>query len=443
MRNNKIEKKKTIIWICLLFALSLGVGYAVLAEKLELNGSVNYGSMSWDVGFTTVVDGEGTIPSSPTLSQDKKTVTVSCNVGTSTSSETCIAKATIKNASSFAVELESNPTITFDNTYIDSVTTVWTEKNATVVAGNSLNSNTEEEIIITITTKELTEEMLPETSLSIPITITMDWIEVGAAEEVQTLVGKKFSILSDSYSTYTGYSNDTNANSTIGSNLGYFGIGVKEDISDVSQTWWMQAVNETGMELLVNNSSSGSKTVGYQSGDVAEHQGYLRAENLHDDTGDNAGTNPDIIAVLMGTNDYLHTTTLGTYSDNLEDTLVTTNADGTFTYVTPTTFAEGYFIMIHKIVNKYENADVYCFTVLPNGVKSDTTQLNGINDVIRNIADYFNVGLVDIHNDSGIADSLSTYMGSTAGRYLHPNQAGMDLITNTFVNKLKEKYVIE
>ena len=176
-RYNKFEKKKTIVWICLLFALGLGIGYAILSEKLSVNGTLNYGSMVWDVGFSSATDGGGTITSSPTLSNDKKTITVSCNIGTSTKSETCIAKATIKNASSFGVELESNPTITFDNTYISSVTAVWTGSNTNVVAGNSLEQNTEEEIMITITTKELTKDMLPESTLSVPITIIMDWAE--------------------------------------------------------------------------------------------------------------------------------------------------------------------------------------------------------------------------------------------------------------------------
>jgi len=41
--------------------------------------------------------------------------------------------------------------------------------------------NTTDEIEITITTKELTAETLPTTALSIPINITMDWIESEAS----------------------------------------------------------------------------------------------------------------------------------------------------------------------------------------------------------------------------------------------------------------------
>jgi hypothetical protein len=222
-RKNKFEKKKTIVWICLLFALSLGIGYAILAEKLELNSSVNYGAMSFDVGFTTAEDGGGSVTSSPSVSTDKKSVTVTCNIGTSTKSETCIAKAKIKNASSFAVQLESNPTITFDNTYINSVEAIWTSNNANVVVGNSLNSNTEEEIMITIITKELTKEMLPETSLSIPITITMNWVQETESEydNLSILsIGNSFSVDSMEYvyqiAENLGYKNITLGNLYIG-----------------------------------------------------------------------------------------------------------------------------------------------------------------------------------------------------------------------------------
>ena len=185
MRNNKLEKKKLVLWVCLFLVLGLGIGYALLTEQLKLNGSINYGAMAFDVGFTTAEDGGGSVTSSPSVSTDKKSVTVTCNLGTSTSSETCIAKAKIKNASSFAVELESDPTISYDNTYINSVTAVWTGNSANVVAGDSIGSNVEEEITITITTKELTEDMLPETSLNIPVTITMDWVENNSSQNVQ------------------------------------------------------------------------------------------------------------------------------------------------------------------------------------------------------------------------------------------------------------------
>lgn len=110
------------------------------------------------------------------------------------------------------------------------------------------------------------------------------------------LKGKKLSILGDSISTYIGYSNDSiNTNNTIGNNkLYYKGTNY---ITDVNDTWWMRTSNETGLEILVNNSWSGDKVI---------QRGQKRCLELHDNTGDNAGTNPDIIAVYLGINDFRH-----------------------------------------------------------------------------------------------------------------------------------------
>ena len=615
---NQKEKRNTIIWLCLFLALGLGIGYAVLTEQLKLNGSVNYGSMAWDVGFTETSDGGGSITSSPTVSQDRKSVTVSCNVGTSTSSETCIAKAKIKNASSFAVQLESNPTITFDNTYINSVEAVWTEDNSPITALNSISAGVEKEIQITITTKELTEDMLPETSLNIPVEITMDWVEstsnngtqityvekqifpnvltdmpeanfsklskwtfsvapfaytnselfagkkitkigipvmsVKAIDENQkftiyvvdksaianktpitisdtyvlnakkddlgntastvnkwiyfdvdieltenqtlafgasgdtivpgygaklmsddeygfyaklnqnvyhdsateellfdvyysereivnstikdVLANKNFSILGDSISTFKGYSNDaTNTNDTIGSNAVYYNGG--NIITNVEDTWWKQVANETGMNVLVNNSSSGAKVVGKGniSGTTNDQGIGIRPQNLHDNTGSNAGTNPDVIAVYMGINDLNASYTAGRYEDIDFDSLIVKNGDS-YTYGTPSNFAEGYAIMLHKISVSYPEADIFVMN-MPLRSATASTILLAYNEIINDLVVHYNMNLVDLYNSEISGTNYSTVSSDN----LHPNQEGMDLMTNTFVNALKTKYL--
>ena len=623
---NKNEKKKLIFLVCLLLTLALGLGYAVLSEQLKLNGTVNYGTMAWDVGFTTAEDGGGSITSSPTVSEDKKSVSITCNVGTSTSSETCIAKAKVKNSSTFAVKLESNPTITYDSTYISSVTSVWSENSANIVAGDSLSANDEKEITVTITTKELTEDMLPESNLSFPVNITMDWIEsnndsvtkyiekqlfpdmeksltsedidridyalktaapfayqnatffsgktltkigipvqsVNAIDNNQTftlhivdkttfqhgkkatinrsiqlklpveqlgadkdnvnkfvyidlidpdtgkylvltenetlafhsstdtttiaynanfpelylgdqyriatrvnssanfidsdycfyfdiyvqeevskqtlssvLTGKNLSILGDSISTYSGYSNDAiNTNDTIGNNAVYY-TGSKSGITDVEQTWWKQTMNETGMNLLVNNSWSGSQlTKDYNS--TSGSAGYLRSTNLHDNTGENAGTNPDLVALWMGINDAYAGTAAGTYSEDLINTLITDNGDS-YTYATPTNFTESYIITIHKIITTYKNVKLFCFTFLPTNYVSRET-IEQYNEVVRTVANHYNVEIVDLYSDSGINWSNYTEYYNDE-KELHPNPIGMDKITETFINKLTEVYL--
>lgn len=166
------------------------------------------------------------------------------------------------------------------------------------------------------------------------------------------------------------------------------------------------------MNVLVNNSYSGDKVTGY---------GQTRCEQLHDDTGINSGTNPNIIAVYLGINDF----DAGVSAD---------------------TFKNSYDTMIGKIVAKYNNtenstsADIYLLTLLPNDVKRDDTTLLAYNTAIRGIAEKYGCIVVDLYSDSGITvDNMASY--TNASDCLHPNMAGMDKMTDCFFDVLYNKYV--
>ena len=112
-------------------------------------------------------------------------------------------------------------------------------------------------------------------------------------------------------------------------------------------------------------------------------------------------------------------------------------------YATPTSFLEGYAIMMHKIVNKYQSADVFCFTILPNmsAIYSNIsgTKVQEYNDAIRSVANYFNLPIVDLYYDSGITYETGLQC-SADWRLVHPNAAGMEKISNCFINKLYDFY---
>lgn len=250
------------------------------------------------------------------------------------------------------------------------------------------------------------------------------------------LSGKNLSILGDSISTYEGYSNDaTNTNDTIGDNAIYYMSG-DNIITTVDKTWWKKVAIDTGMNILVNNSYSGSKVY-----EEAESAGYkTRTENLHDNTGDNDGTEPDLIAIYIGINDFDNGVELGEYSIDIYNKLIINNMDGTFAYNAPTNFTEAYIVMIHKIINRYKNADIFCFTFVPNGVNKDYVLLEKYNDAIRKIAKQYNIDIVDLYNDSGINTSnYNSFNGDLNG--LHPNVEGMDAIAKTFEEKMMNKYL--
>lgn len=260
-------------------------------------------------------------------------------------------------------------------------------------------------------------------------------IEVSDEEDVgKFLSGKKLSVIGDSISTYKGYSNDaTNANSTIGGNWVWY-TGENTGVSNVNQTWWKKAADETGMEILVNNSWSGSQVF---SGDESDaYKG--RAENLHDNIGENAGTKPDVIAVYIGINDFVKEATFGSYSDELYTKLIKKNENGMIEYEEPQSFVEAYIIMVDKIVNKYTLSDVFLFTFLPNAYER-FLELEEYNEVVRKVAQHYNITVVDLYKESEI--TKENYKEFYGDRHIHPNKNGMEAIKEVFVKALKYVYL--
>lgn len=267
---------------------------------------------------------------------------------------------------------------------------------------------------------------------TIHITITKDKTIVPGEDELA------ISILGDSISTYTGISSGAAAsttNSTIENNDVYYSAG-RFDVYQ-ADTWWQQAADALGAKVLVNNAWSGSCVLTVQ--DDIPNAYDDRCVQLHDNTGTNSGEEPDIIAVYLGTNDYCRfPSALGKAADINYETLITANGTG-YDYATPTTTAEAYAIMIHKMTQRYPDAEIYCFTVLtkPDMTTELTAQIEGLNTSIKAIANKYGAYVVDLYNDSGIEDDafFQTYVPKTDGKnILHPGPNGMDAITNCFLS---------
>lgn len=257
------------------------------------------------------------------------------------------------------------------------------------------------------------------------------------------LAGKTMSILGDSISTFAGYSNNMQNNNTIGSNAVWYSASTDKGITDVNDSWWMQTINNNGMKLLVNNSWSGSTVFANTNNQGVNSIAYSSARpvNLHDNTEDAAfanGTEPDIIAVYIGINDFnTNIGNLGNYDQIDFDALITDNG-GSYSYGTPTTITEAYAVMVHRMKTRYTSSDIYLFTMLPNTKKKEYDKLEIFNESIKKIADKYDLTAVDLYKDSGITkDNTSTYLRDG----LHPNSSGMDKITATFEKALEKNYL--
>ncbi len=268
--------------------------------------------------------------------------------------------------------------------------------------------------------------------------------------------GLKLSVIGDSISTYEGVSNNktynplylTTSEATFGTYYGNTTHSEYSTYADVSRgdTWWQQTADTLGMELLVNNSWSGSFIVKDPAlGNNTEYgvAAYKdRCVNLHI-----GSQNPDMIAVFLGTNDIGNytTTKIGSKADidtASERTALYTSLNK---FATPTTSIAAYYIMISRMVEKYPNAEVYCMlpTIWQDEMASGyTNALNTFNEGVRYLVSYFagqgkKVYLVDLDRDCGLVNDpvVRNYYYCND---VHPGLAGMDMITNCLISEIME-----
>ena len=136
--------------------------------------------------------------------------------------------------------------------------------------------------------------------LALAMVIGMVPVSVFAAEATESdanpYEGKSISILGDSISTFAGVSNNPSYNPTLSGGAIYYNSGTL-GVSR-TDTWWQQTIDVLGMELLVNNSWSGSTVLHTRSGTAGAY--VDRCVQLHNTEGEE----PDVIAIFLGTNDF-------------------------------------------------------------------------------------------------------------------------------------------
>lgn len=246
--------------------------------------------------------------------------------------------------------------------------------------------------------------------------------------------GKTISILGDSISTFENYSSGTAAtttNSTITNNAVYYRpSNVSSFGVNVNDTWWKQTADVLGMRVLVNNSWSGSRVLYTDSS-----SGYLtRSQQLHDNTGSNAGETPDVIAIFLGTNDLKNADDPGEVSAINYNTIQSASSS-----YTPASVLEAYALMLYRAIKRYPDAEIYCMTLIPyeNISAAQTRTMLKFNAGVRTIAEHYGVYVCDLYNDSGLTAQKENFNYHMANR-LHPGPYGMDAITNCLVAAMLE-----
>lgn len=245
---------------------------------------------------------------------------------------------------------------------------------------------------------------------------------------------KYISILGDSMSTYgaSGYKMPA-ADS----------FYPRYDVLSLNDMWYTQVAEAIGAKILRSASWAGSHVAG-NTADTTGQAGVSDARINYLGTG---ATDPDIVIVAMGTNDFNSTSgsdSLGTF----DDTTAIPENTGTITQ-----FAPAYALMLSKIHAKYPLAIVYCCTIMARRSDSsiDTFEYpvvkNGMtiddyNNAIRNIAKLMNCKVIETAACGMSYWNISTgESGSYSDRvygdnYVHPAKKGMDYIAQTVINSL-------
>jgi lysophospholipase L1-like esterase len=216
--------------------------------------------------------------------------------------------------------------------------------------------------------------------------------------------GKRVSITGDSICSFTGWS--PWAYGTMYPNSG---------VMDVNEMWWKRVSDALGMTVCVDASWAGSQTAG-NSLDMTGKTG-CGIKRIVDLTAKN-GTKPDVIFVMLGTNDMIGSLPLGTYYAGKP-----APAEGIID-----NFADAYNMMLTKLSAFYPAAQIVCFTCFPDtdittcGKHTNALGLNieSYNSMIKTIAAGHGLQCVDTW-DCGIDRQNAA---STTLEGIHPNSLG-------------------
>lgn len=274
--------------------------------------------------------------------------------------------------------------------------------------------------------------------------------------------GTRISVMGDSISTYTGWSDArpiTGPEYTYRYGEPYYGPkGGDFHNTDllVSDTWWHQAATQLGGQILMSNAanSSGLMRASYPS--IPEWEHYLKDMRAYLSRPYYMGVgkvHPDIIALYIGSADVTGSpSTFGSVEAVNFSALIKKTGKNTYTYAEPATVAEAYCILLHKLQVTYPKAEIYCFTVLPNAggkLSNVNTRLNNVypfNEMIKGVAAHYGAYVVDIFDEFALdpdGDGVATQADCTRFQSYfhndpHPNAAGFDVITNRFVSTILE-----
>ena len=220
-------------------------------------------------------------------------------------------------------------------------------------------------------------------NISNDITIKAQYVSSSTLKN--DFVGKSFSIIGDSISTYQDI---------IPAGFACFYPYPTADVSNYNRTWWMMTINRLGGTLFLNNSYSGS-CVAHDSSSSTYLKSRLNYCNVQ-------GQFADVCLIFMGSN------------------------DAASSVVSEAKFKERYKIMLDNLIEMAPNMELVLMT-LPVSNLYNADRQAAFNKIISDYALEYNFKLVDI-NDVNITNDLVDSA--------HPKTSGMKILADAIVDIL-------
>lgn len=242
-----------------------------------------------------------------------------------------------------------------------------------------------------------------------------------AHPNLANLKGKVISIMGDSISTFAGYIPVAD-----GFNLAHRARYPQSNLlTDVNETWWMQAITALDAKLGINDSWAGSRVANNitgNSGDYGENAAMASMTRIL-----NLGANgtPDVILFYGGTNDIAYSLMLGSFNPATAPTEVDLTATKW------NSAADAYVAAILRMQHFYPNAKIIAMLPTYTVNHYSDAKLAQFNEIYAAICEHYGVTCIDLR-DCGI-----TTADLPDG--IHPDSNGMDYITEAVLTALLEE----
>lgn len=184
-RNNKKRKKVLSVLVLLLLVLGITIGYSVLSQTLNIQGTSSVGGSTWNVHFENVQVATGSVSgtnvTTAPVASGTNTISLSYNVTLNQPGDFYEFTVDVKNDGSIDAKLNAAPTISGPSSAQDvytNATFVNSSDNTAVTAGQTLAAGAKKTYKVRVEfDSNVNASQLPTVAQTVPFNVSMEWVQ--------------------------------------------------------------------------------------------------------------------------------------------------------------------------------------------------------------------------------------------------------------------------